>query len=153
MINMDKHAKRKSQPVFTIISKYFPRATKCIAEVSVAGNKQHHENKPLYWDKSKSVDELDAGFRHGMEAGTVDDDTMLHAGKHAWRAMAYLERELEYREDHNTPDTEDVNYQDVISYTKEKHTKNPLGLCELCTKEAVTKKGDFGYCYNHYENY
>lgn len=120
---MNKHAKRKSQPVFSGVMMYFKNALLYLSEVSLAGNQQHHADKPLHWDKSKSVDELDAGLRHMLDSGKVDDDGILHSAKTLWRAAAFLERELEYRKHTNVSDTEDVDYQDVISYTKKKHTK------------------------------
>lgn len=91
---MDKHAKRKAQPVFSGVLKYFPNAIKYVSEVSLEGNKQHHPDKPLHWDMSKSTDEADALMRHLIDSGTVDDDGILHTGKVAWRALALLEREL-----------------------------------------------------------
>ena len=94
MINMDKHAKRKAQPVFSGVLRYFPNAIKYVSEVSLAGNKQHHADKPLHWDMSKSTDEADALMRHLIDSGTMDDDGILHTGKVAWRALALLEREL-----------------------------------------------------------
>lgn len=56
-----------------------------VAHQSWLGNQQHHPDKPLHWDKSKSTDELDALMRHMIEGDWVAV---------AWRAMANLEREL-----------------------------------------------------------
>ena len=66
-----------------------------IARVSLAGNKQHHPDKPLHWDRSKSTDDYDALARHLIDAGTVDDDGIRHTAKVAWRALACLQKELE----------------------------------------------------------
>ena len=52
----------------------------------------------MHWDRSKSSDEHDALMRHLMEAGTVDSDGIRHSAKVAWRALAALEKELEYSE-------------------------------------------------------
>lgn len=86
---------RKRMPVFTGVCLYFPNALKYISTVSLAGNEQHHPDKPLHWDKSKSTDHPDALLRHLIDAGAegdiMDDDDILHAGKVAWRALAYLE--------------------------------------------------------------
>lgn len=120
--SMNKHEKRKAQPIFTGALLYFKNALLYLSEVSLAGNQQHHKDKPLHWDKSKSADELDAGIRHLLDAGKVDEDGMLHSAKGFWRAGAFLERELEYRKDHNIQNTEDVDYQEVIDYTRNKHT-------------------------------
>lgn len=92
-----KHAERKATPVFTGVLKYFPKAIKYVSQVSKAGNDQHHPDKPLHWDKSKSTDEPDALVRHLIDhsINPMDDDGMLHAGKVAWRALALLERYLD----------------------------------------------------------
>ena len=87
--------KRKETPVFSGVLKYFPKALAEVARVSFAGNQQHNPDKPLFWDRSKSGDELDALTRHLLEAGTLDTDGMRHSAKVAWRALANLEKELE----------------------------------------------------------
>jgi pterin-4a-carbinolamine dehydratase len=94
---ISKHAERKATPVFSGVLKYFPKAIKYVSQVSKAGNDQHHPDKPLHWDKSKSTDEPDALVRHLIDhsINPVDDDGILHAGKVAWRALALLERYLD----------------------------------------------------------
>lgn len=94
---LSKHAERKATPVFSGVLKYFPNAIKYVSKVSKAGNDQHHPDKPLHWDKSKSTDEPDALVRHLIDHSIepVDDDGMLHLGKVAWRALAMLERYLD----------------------------------------------------------
>lgn len=91
----DKHKERKATPIYTGVVKYFPNALKYISKVSLAGNEQHHPDKPLHWDKSKSTDHLDALARHLVDADKVDDDGLLHLGKVAWRSLAALEDKLE----------------------------------------------------------
>ena len=86
---------RKSMPVFSGVLKYFPDAIREVSKTSWAGNEQHHPDKPLHWDRSKSGDELDALTRHLIEAGTVDSDGIRHSAKVAWRALANLQKELE----------------------------------------------------------
>ena len=86
---------RKDRPVFTGVLKYFPDAIMEVAKVSLAGNQQHHPDKPLHWDRAKSTDELDALARHLIDAGSVDTDGQLHSAKVAWRALANLQKELE----------------------------------------------------------
>lgn len=88
---------RKGHPVFTGVLKYFPDAIMEVAKVSLAGNQQHHPDKPLHWDRAKSTDELDALARHLIDAGSVDTDGQLHSAKVAWRALANLQKELEAR--------------------------------------------------------
>ncbi len=91
--------KRKQIPIFTGLIKYFPKALAEVAKVSYIGNQQHHPDKPLHWDRSKSTDELDALTRHLFQAGETDTDGMLHSAKVAWRALANLEKELEKKDD------------------------------------------------------
>ena len=86
---------RKQMPVYSGVLKYFPDAIREVAKVSWVGNQQHHPDKPLHWDRAKSSDELDALSRHLMEAGTIDTDGQRHSAKVAWRALAYLQKELE----------------------------------------------------------
>ncbi len=86
---------RKNAPVYSGFLAYFPLAVAYVAEVSRKGNEQHNPGQPLHWDRSKSGDELDADARHLIEAGTFDVDGVRHSGKHAWRAMANLQKELE----------------------------------------------------------
>jgi len=90
-----KETNRKEMPVFSGVLKYFPDAIREVAKTSWIGNQQHHPNKPLHWDRSKSGDELDALTRHLMEAGEVDTDGIRHSAKVAWRALANLQKELE----------------------------------------------------------
>ena len=92
----DKAKLRKDTPVFSGVLKYFPNALKAVARASKAGNDQHHPDKPLHWDMSKSKDEYDAMIRHLLdhEENPVDDDNILHLTKVAWRALAGLERYL-----------------------------------------------------------
>jgi hypothetical protein len=86
---------RKQMPVFSGVLKYFPDAIREVAKTSWIGNQQHHPNKPLHWDRSKSGDELDALSRHLMEAGEIDTDGIRHSAKVCWRALANLQKELE----------------------------------------------------------
>lgn len=96
-----KAEQRKATPVYTGVAKYFPKALRYIATVSVGGNKQHLKGKPLHWDKTKSMDQEDALMRHLLDVAEgveVDEDGILHRGKIAWRALASLELYLEQNE-------------------------------------------------------
>ena len=86
-------AERKAIPIYSGVVKYFPDALAAVAKVSYKGNQQHHPDKPLHWDRSKSTDELDALMRHVVE-GDWD--------KVAWRALAHLQKEIENERTHNT---------------------------------------------------
>ena len=90
---MSKHENRKGQPVFRGVLSYFPDALKEVSKCSLAGNDQHHADKPLHWDKSKSNDNADALVRHLIDHSKhpVDDDGVLHLAKVAWRALACLQ--------------------------------------------------------------
>lgn len=88
-------AERKKMPVCTGVFDYFPDALMEVARVSYEGTSQHHPEKALHWDKSKSKDEADALARHLLERGTRDTDGMRHTAKVAWRALALLQRELD----------------------------------------------------------
>ena len=87
--------KRKQLPIYSGVLKYFPDALAEVSKVSRAGNEQHHPDKPLHWDRSKSTDELDALTRHLLEAGKLDTDGIRHSAKIAWRALANLQKEIE----------------------------------------------------------
>lgn len=93
----DKAQKRKGQPVYSGVLKYFPNALKEVASCSKVGNDQHHPEKPLHWDKNKSTDNEDAMVRHLIDHSIdpMDDDGVLHLTKVAWRALASLEIYLE----------------------------------------------------------
>jgi hypothetical protein len=78
-------AERKAHPVYSGFIKYFPHAIAAVSHLSYKGNQQHHPDKPLHWDMSKSTDELDAMMRH-----VIDEDWE----QVAWRALANLERKL-----------------------------------------------------------
>lgn len=76
---------RKQFPLATGCMDYFPNALLAVSHQSFIGNQQHHPDKPLHWDMSKSPDERDAGARHSVEQDLVAK---------AWRALAELERAL-----------------------------------------------------------
>lgn len=86
---------RKEYPMFSGLLKYFPDALMEVSHVSFIGNQQHHKDKPLHWDRSKSTDEPDALMRHLVQSGTIDSDGIRHTAKVAWRALALLQKELE----------------------------------------------------------
>jgi len=97
---MTKHKERKDTPVYTGVLKYFPLALKEVAKCSKAGNDQHHKEKPLHWDKSKSFDNEDALVRHLIDHSIdpMDEDGILHLTKVCWRSLAALQIYLENNE-------------------------------------------------------
>lgn len=94
-IERSEALQRKATPIYNGVLMYFPRALAEVAKVSLIGSNQHNPGKPLFWDRSKSGDELDALTRHLMDAGTMDTDGTRHSAKVAWRALANLEKEIE----------------------------------------------------------
>ena len=121
---------RKERPVFTGVLRYFPDAIMEIAKVSLAGNKQHHPDKPLHWDREKSNDDLDALTRHLIDAGKIDSDGIRHTAKVAWRALAALQKEIELEE-----------LIQVKHTFKEINSANMSSLLEIKRDKSVTKVG------------
>ena len=94
----DKAKERKGIPVYGGVVKYFPDALKEIAKASAQGNTQHHHDKPLHWDRSKSGDELDAMMRHLLDHASgeeIDDDGIRHIVKCGWRILAFIQKTVE----------------------------------------------------------
>lgn len=88
-------AKRKEYPIYSGPLRYFPDALAEIAQLCKVGNDKHNPGEPLHWSRGKSDDHLDCLARHLVEAGTLDDDGLLHDVKIAWRALANLQVTLE----------------------------------------------------------
>ena len=86
---------RKQIPIVSGVLDYFPLAIAEVAKCSWAGNQQHHPDKPLHWDKTKSTDHVDCIGRHLIDRGKFDTDGQRHSTKLAWRALALLQLELE----------------------------------------------------------
>lgn len=86
---------RKQIPITTGVLDYFPLAIAEVAKCSWAGNQQHHPDKELHWDKTKSTDHADCIGRHLVDRGKFDTDGQRHSAKLAWRALALLQLELE----------------------------------------------------------
>lgn len=90
MILPTEAKERKAIPVYSGFVKYFPKAMAAVAKISMTGGIQHGQlPDELFWDRSKSGDELDALMRHMLEE---------EWGQVAWRAMANLEKQLEREE-------------------------------------------------------
>lgn len=88
-------AERKKFPVASGMLDYFPDAVAAVSNLSYVGNEQHNPGKALHWDRSKSGDEADTMMRHFLQRGTLDKDGIRHSVKMVWRALAFLQKELE----------------------------------------------------------
>ena len=96
--SVDKAADRKATPVYSGCVAYFPLALKEISKASAEGNRQHHDDKPLHWDRSKSGDELDAMMRHLLDHASgelFDDCGTRHIVKCGWRILAFIQKTME----------------------------------------------------------
>lgn len=94
----ERRAARKAAPIASGVLAYFPDAIAAVAQTSVLGNKQHVPGQPLKWDRSKSLDEVDAMARHVLDylkGEDYDTDGAPHLAKAAWRALALLQRFLD----------------------------------------------------------
>jgi hypothetical protein len=90
-------AKRKEYPIYSGLITYFGDALAAVAKLSYEGNKQHHPDKPLHWDDSKSTDSRDALLRHifDMEKANKNLDFIKEldeATRVAWRGLENLQR-------------------------------------------------------------
>lgn len=91
----DSAEERKKFPVASGLMDYFPDALVAVAEVSYQGNEQHNPGQPIHWARGKSTDEADTMLRHFLERGSRDVDGLRHSAKMVWRALAYLQKEIE----------------------------------------------------------
>ncbi len=95
---MDEAKKRKMTPLYSGLLAYFPDALALVARNSMVGHYQHNDpNDPMYWDRSKSADEMDAMIRHMADhsKNPRDKDGTLHMSKVAWRALAFVQKFIE----------------------------------------------------------
>lgn len=94
----DDVAKRNEYPMAGGLLDYFPNALAEVSRLSYIATQQHHSDKPMHWDRSKSRDHRSKIMRHLIDTGTVDDKGMRHSAMVAWRALALLQEELEEQE-------------------------------------------------------
>lgn len=105
----DYDARKKNFPLYDYMFGYFPDSFLAEVEVAVAGNKQHaNTDKPgIYWDRSKSKDQLNTAWRHQFDYGMGkkrDTDGCWHLAKAIWRLRAQLQLDIEAeREANRTP--------------------------------------------------
>jgi Domain of unknown function (DUF5664) len=89
---------RKASPIWTGLMLYFPAVWAAVAKVSVLGNAQHNPGEPLHWARGKSMDQMDAAFRHMLDhsaGATKDTDGAYHLAKAIWRLCAELQLTIE----------------------------------------------------------
>jgi len=111
---------RKDRPLHRGCLAYFPDALAYVSHVSKVGNDQHNPGEEMHWARGKSADHGDCIVRHQAEAGTPDDDGLLHSGKVAWRALAQLQLELELEAGHNKPGILEAEAWDPRVYEERK---------------------------------
>ncbi len=96
--SMDEAKRRKMTPMYSGCLAYFPDALAMVAQNSMVGHVQHNDpSEPMYWDRTKSADELDAMIRHMADhsKNPYDTDGRLHMSKVAWRALAFVQKFIE----------------------------------------------------------
>lgn len=86
---------RKAYPVFTGLLMYFPDACAAVANCSYLANEQHNKGEPMHWAKEKSIGTGDEILRHLMQRDSLDSDGIRHSAKVAWRALEFLQRQIE----------------------------------------------------------
>lgn len=91
----DDPKERKMHPVASGFMDYFPDAIVAVSNISHLGNEQHNPGQPLHWARGKSTDEADTMLRHFLQRGTIDVDGVRHSAKMVWRALAFLQKEIE----------------------------------------------------------
>jgi hypothetical protein len=74
---------------------YFPNALAEVARLSYIATQQHHPDKPMHWDRTKSLDHRNKIMRHLVDTGKLDKRGIRHSTMVAWRALALLQTELE----------------------------------------------------------
>jgi hypothetical protein len=104
---------RKMLPVFSMLTRYFPKAMREITKVCVANNVRYNPDRDpadINWARGKSPDQLGSAFRHMLEytvdgqvyeelppelAAMVQFDRVYVLAEVAWRVCAALELEIE----------------------------------------------------------
>lgn len=103
---------RKSLPMYTFLTKYFPDAIIELVKVSVAGNVQHNPGQPMHWARGTSTDQMETAVRHIFDHGmgntyddeppevlaTIGDQGTMHLAKAAWRLLAEIQLICEARQ-------------------------------------------------------
>lgn len=126
---------RKSLPMYTFLTQYFPDAIIELVKVSVAGNVQHNPGQPMHWARGKSTDQMETAVRHIFDHGmgnTYDDeppevlacignDGTMHLAKAAWRLLAEIQ---------------------LICEARQKELSSPLKETDHASSERSATQGD-----------
>lgn len=142
---------RKNLPIFTMISKYFPKALREVTRVCVANNVRYNpDRKPadINWARGKSTDQMGSLFRHMLEYAAADlvfeelppevqaacgpgFERVYVMAEAAWRALAELELCIE-REEAKVPFEQLVASGQVkLSCLVDRSVEAPRAFC-LC---------------------
>lgn len=108
IVRIDDSTLRKMQPVGTVVTEYFPDALLGVSAVAWVGNEKHNPGERLHWARSKSSDQIDAEFRHAIDAARPGSDgwdtvelpdgrvyQIRHKAAKAWRALADAQLDIE----------------------------------------------------------
>ena len=134
---------RKETKVFQGVLMYFPNAIREVAKCSLASNRQHNGDAPLYWDMDKSKDELGSLTRHLVDLASgeeYDEDGTLNLAKIAWRALGALERHL----------TGDESYENENFYKELKQTTDGEEIRTESNDVSVGVQNGQAVSYNPY---
>lgn len=91
----DEANARNEYPMADGLLDYFPNALAEVSKLSYLATMQHHPDKPMHWDRSKSTDHRNKILRHLVDAGKRDNKGLRHSAMVAWRSLALLQEELE----------------------------------------------------------
>lgn len=86
---------RNQYPMADGLLDYFPNALAEVSLLSHTATQQHHPDKGMHWDRSKSLDHRNKIVRHLVDTGKRDNKGMRHSAMVAWRALALLQEEIE----------------------------------------------------------
>ena len=111
---------RKMLPVFSMLTRYFPKAMREITRVCVANNVRYNPDRDpadINWARGKSPDQLGSAFRHmlertvdGMVFENTDTGPVYVLAEAAWRLCAALELEIEAQEGVNSAGSQQEAY-------------------------------------------
>lgn len=91
----DDATARLEYPMADGLLDYFPNALAEVSRLSYLATQQHHPDKPMHWDRSKSTDHRNKILRHLIDTDGVDDKGIDHWAMVCWRALAGYQEYLE----------------------------------------------------------